>query len=279
MQRGKSAIVLRHLPIIACPVVLFLFATAAAAQPIVLSGYATTFTKANGANPSLPDNQDRITSNVAITRGTSGGGIYNALAESGFPVMDPNAISPKFTQWATDINNPDATIAATNWEELAFDTWVNAYGGLMGAGPNTEDRDAVLRIIRGDIGLDDIYLDIRFTDWISGGSGGFTYERASTPTGDYNGDAFVDAADYVAWRDTESQAVTPGSGADGNLSRVIDAGDYDHWRSRFGNMIPAGAVSSKLAAAPEPSIRALLVCGLLLVVIMRRRFPAGQASN
>ena len=36
-----------------------------------------TFTKADGADPALAENQDRITDNVWITRGNGGGQIFN----------------------------------------------------------------------------------------------------------------------------------------------------------------------------------------------------------
>ena len=48
-----------------------------------------------------------------------------------------------------------------------------------------------------------------------------------TPTGDYNGNHVVDAADYVLWRNTLNQTVTAGSGADGNADGTINAADYD----------------------------------------------------
>jgi hypothetical protein len=265
MPHGHSWNVVRRHPAAPSLILVLQFATGAAAQPIVLSGYTTSFTKLDDTNPTLPENQDPITSNVAITRG-SGGGVYNALEESAFPPMDSSVIFPTFTQWATDINNPGQAenIAATNCPALTFDTWLNAYGGLMGAGPNTVGRNAVLRIIRSGIGLEDVYLDIRFTSWSVGGAGGFSYERAATPTGDYNGDGTVDAADYVAWRGTLNQTVAPGSGADGNLNRSIDAGDYAFWRGRFGNDVPtpASGVGAALAI-PEPATYVVFLTGLL----------------
>ena len=54
-----------------------------------------------------------------------------------------------------------------------------------------------------------------------------------TPSGDYNGDGVVDAADYVAWRYSLGQTGV-GLAADGNLNNQIDSGDYDYWRNRFG---------------------------------------------
>jgi len=82
--------------------------------------------------------------------------------------------SPLGTRWTTDLNNPGATITSANHAALEFDSWLNAYRGPNNAGRNVVGRDAVLHLI-----TDDIYLDIRFTAWSQGGSGGgFAYLRA-----------------------------------------------------------------------------------------------------
>ena len=82
---------------------------------------------------------------------------------------------------------------------------------------------------------------------------------ATGPTGDYNADGVVDAADYVVWRKTSGQGATPpGSGADGNANGTIDSGDYDFWRSKFGNVVP-GAGSGSNLSVPEPSSLSLLI--------------------
>ena len=96
---------------------------------------------------------------------------------------------------------------------------------------------------------DDVYLDLIFTSFNSGGD--FSYERSTPaviPTGDYNGNGIVDAADYVIWRRTLDQTgLTPGSGADGNSNGMIDAGDYTFWRSQFGSVVSGvGAVATTI---------------------------------
>ena len=124
-------------------------------------------------DPTLAENQDHLTANVAFTRGSSQG-LYNALVESSYD----DAASPADTLWATDLNNPGQSIVATNWAALTFDTWTDAYGSIPNVGHNIVGRDAVVYLI-----TDDIYLDLRFTDWGMGfGAGGrFTYLRAEVP--------------------------------------------------------------------------------------------------
>jgi hypothetical protein len=96
-----------------------------------------------------------------------------------------------------------------------------------------------------------------------------------TPTGDYNGNGLVDAADYTIWRDTFGQTVTNlGEGADGDASGTIDQGDYDFWKSQFGTAIPPGSGSlGALSVVPEPatSLTGLLALGFVLQFGSNRR--------
>src|SRR5262249_7276399 len=81
----------------------WIFVNTSLADPTVWSGLTTSFTKAPNANPALLQNQDHLTANVALTRGSTQG-LYNAVKESGY--VSPG---PTDTQWATSINNPMQT--------------------------------------------------------------------------------------------------------------------------------------------------------------------------
>jgi hypothetical protein len=87
-----------------------------------------------------------------------------------------------------------------------------------------------------------------------------TYSAPVSPSGDYNGNGRVDAADYVAWRKSLNASVSAGSGADGNANGTIDQGDYTYWRARYGNVIAGAGISVNL---PEASTAA----NLLLVIV------------
>jgi len=151
-----------------CVVVLTGAATWAAAEPIVWTGPTSTFSKPSGADHTLPVNQDRLTANAALTRGNTQG-MINIQAEGSF-----TGTSPADTQWATALNNPGDTIAATNWAALDFTTWAAAYANSIG--PNILNYNAVVHLL-----TDDVYLDLQFTSYQGGGSGGaFSYQR-STP--------------------------------------------------------------------------------------------------
>jgi len=140
----------------------------AAAAPAIWTGPAISFSKPSGANHTLPANQDHLTANVALTRGNTQG-IINIFQEASF-----TSTSPAGTQWATTLNNPGDSIAATNWAALDFTTWTAAYTGNISA--NILNYNAVVHLVS-----DDVYLDLRFTGFQGGGSGGaFAYTR-STP--------------------------------------------------------------------------------------------------
>jgi hypothetical protein len=96
-----------------------------------------------------------------------------------------------------------------------------------------------------------------------------TYTTSAPPTGDYNHNGVVDAADYAVWRKTLNGLASPaGSGADGNQSGTIDAGDYTFWRARFGN--PASGFASG-SAVPEPTTAFILFLAGPLAFCRKRR--------
>jgi hypothetical protein len=225
-------------------------------------------------HPAFSNTQDVISPNVTLTRGSSRG-LFNVAHESGFT----DNFSPESTLWATEAQNPEANVTATNWQNLTFDDWQTAYGGAGFLGNNILGTNAVLYLE-----LDDIYLDIQFTSWGAGnGSGGeFTYLRAEPPgpgpTGDYNGNQVVDAADYTLWRDTFGQTADPrGSGADGIADGMIDEQDYAFWKLHFGEIVSGGSGGLTATSVPEPASWLLLLDGSM--VLARRRMSGGQRGE
>lgn len=70
------------------------------------------------------------------------------------------------------------------------------------------------------------------------------------PSGDYNNNGVVDAADYVLWRNggpLQNEVDTPGT---------VDAADYTAWRARFGNTSGLGLDAAQV---PEPTSGGLLL--------------------
>jgi hypothetical protein len=76
-------------------------------------------------------------------------------------------------------------------------------------------------------------------------------------TGDYNGDGFVDTADYVTWRRALG---TDNVWVDGDGNGTVGPEDYDIWRSHFAAQSSGGGVV--ITQIPEPSTATLLVVTL-----------------
>jgi hypothetical protein len=89
--------------------------------------------------------------------------------------------------------------------------------------------------------------------------------------GDYNGDGFVDAADYTVWRnhlgeETEDAILNNGNGMGG-----VDSADYLVWKDNYGE--PGGEGGGGLATAvPEPSAAVLMLAGILFATRRRRDY-------
>lgn len=153
----------------------------------VWSGSPVVFTKRDFADWTFPQNQDRLTDRVALTRGDLAG-LFNAVTEAGYQ----RNISPAGTRWAfSGINgNPTEDFNAANHAQLVFQPWETAACGAPILISCLVNRPAVVHLIE-----DDIYLDLIFTAWTQGSSpgqptpsgGGFSYTRSSQ--------AVTDAAD------------------------------------------------------------------------------------
>jgi len=91
--------------------------------------------------------------------------------------------------------------------------------------------------------------------------------------GDYNGDTFVNAADYTVWRNTLGTDVEQSSGADGNNNGMIDIGDYTFWKNHYGDVVGgAGAGQGVLSLLPEPTtvIMSIVALGFFPLRLVRR---------
>ena len=128
--------------------------------PVIWNGPQVAFFKAAAADWTLPQNQDRISDLVWITRASTQG-IFNIKRESNFT----HNVSPVGTEWAFG--------TTANYDTLVYKDWETWTGGQGGGPPSTVGQDAVLHLIE-----ENVYLDIKFTSW--GGSGGqVAYTRSS----------------------------------------------------------------------------------------------------
>ena len=121
-----------------------------------------SFTRPDGADHTLPVNQDRLTSNVWMTRGPIQG-LLNIKQETAYT----HNSSPADTEWASGTTADVGSLTFNNWE-----TWARSIGSI----PSIVGVNAVLHLK-----TDDIYLDIKFTSWSSRSGGGFAYIRSTGP--------------------------------------------------------------------------------------------------
>ncbi len=132
----------------------------------IWSGEKIVFTRPTGADENIASNQDRITANIWITRGSKAG-IFN-IKQSADGVYKKN-LSPIDTEWSYGTTNDIGSLIFTSWEE--------SFGGQDGGGPpSTLNKDMVVHLI-----TDDIYIDIKFLSWDFSNGGGFSYERSTNP--------------------------------------------------------------------------------------------------
>ncbi len=94
--------------------------------------------------------------------------------------------------------------------------------------------------------------------------------RLAGLAGDYNSNGFVDAADYVVWRENIGAATL--NNRDPNGMGVVGQADYDFWRTHFGEAAGAGAAATAAATAPvpEPTSSVMLILGMLAPFTFRR---------
>jgi len=129
-------------------------------SPTVFIGTTISFVKENGTDPTAEENQDRITENVWITRGTSGGQIFNAVTET---EADQDE-SPLGTLWAVGTTE--------DIENLTFEPFRDA----VGMPRDNVGVNLVMLLVE-----DNIAIDVTFTGWTQGNAngGGFSYNRSS----------------------------------------------------------------------------------------------------
>jgi hypothetical protein len=87
------------------------------------------------------------------------------------------------------------------------------------------------------------------------------------PTGDYNGDGMVDAADYTVWRDEFGRSESP-LDADGNRDGTVDQADYELWKMRVGDPVGGTAAGGPV---PEPETLPIILTAMVAMLSPKRR--------
>ncbi len=148
------------------------FAATELSAAILWNGPPLTFSKPARSDWTLPQNQDRITPLVWLTRANTQG-IFNIAIEPSYTTVS----SPLGTEWAYGTTADFASLIYKNWE---------AWTGGPGSGPpSTLGKDAVVHLID-----EDIYVDIKFTAW-GYTTGSFSYVRSTTGVPEPSGVALL----------------------------------------------------------------------------------------
>jgi hypothetical protein len=124
----------------------------------VWTGERITFTKPDGAEPTLEENQDRITDSVWITRGNEGGQIFNVAQRDRYSKQE----SPVGTLWAVGTTD--------NLRDLEF----APFRPTVGSPKDVEGKDLVMFIRE-----EGVFIDVTFLSWSEGKRGGVSYERTT----------------------------------------------------------------------------------------------------
>lgn len=96
------------------------------------------------------------------------------------------------------------------------------------------------------------------------------------PTGDYNQNGIVDAADYTVWHDTLGSTTDLRANGDntGASAGLVDAADYLVWQNHLGEVYPAGsgAFEVPVASVPEPNSLGLIALAVVALMSSRSKF-------
>jgi len=187
--------------------------------------------------------------------------------------------------FAVDANNDgDMLDGATTWKS----------GGLQlrdNDGNPDGFTSASVRLDQGSAPTTDVVGDVpRFGNdgtWVLGffGGGGeyqfgansltidnIMIEFSALPSvpGDYNGDGFVDAADYTVWRENlggDPSTLAAGTRDPMNGSPMINDDDYTFWKGNFGGGLGSGLAGS---VVPEANAIAIVLIAMLAMGGYRR---------
>ncbi len=124
----------------------------------IWNGPMITFSKKAGADPTDDSSQDKITSSVSITRGNSGGEIFNIISED----KSSKGLSPIGTKWAVGELSDISTLTFSSFRDA------------VGKPKQVVGKNLVLHIEK-----ENIYLAVKFKIWGESQSGSFTYERST----------------------------------------------------------------------------------------------------
>ena len=169
------------------------------------------FTKPDNADPTLAENQDRISENVWITRGIGGGALYNAALETSYTTD----VSPQGTRWAYG-----PTLSQSSYDN--YTSLEEAVYSFSNGFANVVDEIFSLHVLETDM-----FYDVTFTSWAqgngsgNGAGGGFSYIRTNVdggiePPGPLNFSNYTLSISDAESYQSGSESVLPSLNIDGD---------------------------------------------------------------
>lgn len=200
----------------------------------------------NGTSPTGSNSNGRILEGGGVSDTPGAGGDVGTVASP--PTDGPGAIITDLTYAPKKISMEIIRLADGLLEVATFVNGVEALRdeikitdtgyNVLGPPPDSFNYVAFRNAADFDYVLDNFKIEV--------------FGSNATQPGDFNGDGKVDAADFVAWRETDG---TPAG--------------YNAWRTSFGTGAGSGADVSG-SNVPEPASLILLAVGGLLAYGMRR---------
>jgi hypothetical protein len=188
-----------------------------------------------------PNGTVTVNFNGPISQVLSGDGSISAATGAGVSITDTSGIAIPVVDLL-----PTVTGIGSNSLTLAF-TGSGVTGGFLPAGMYQ------LNFVGNGFVGNSRAVDVANNGTQVGGFFEFEFTVAAPGIpGDYDGDAFVNGNDFLAWQRGLGSPVTPaGSGADGDNSGTVDAGDLTVWRNAYPTVVVAAAAAVVAADEPE----------------------------
>jgi hypothetical protein len=241
-----------------------------------------TFQYTNAANGSAVTSgavsySNRVFNNLVLNVQPGTGNIQLKNESSVAVVIEAYTITSAAGSLNTNWNGLSDTVA--NWEKNIATSKALAEVSKLNPSSNPGAPLAPLTINGGatfDLGtafnvggVQDLSFRFLLTSDVAGNGFAGEVRYAAGVSGDYNGDARVDGADFLLWQRSYNASVTPGTGADGSGNGLVDAADLALWKSNFGT----GGATVAATAIPEPTSLTAAMTAITLACLTVRRCP------
>jgi hypothetical protein len=278
MEVCEERFVKSHVPlVVVCAALTAAVQSGRAADPII---WATgpndvTFSLDGTQDPSLPQNWDSLSANVAITRGQIRG-IYNAVAETSYT----HTSSPTGTLWAFSGLDGNGSFTygtgAQNHAGLTFDVWETELGGSTQLQTNIQSRPAVMYLTDTNE-----YLDIIFTTWTSGGV--MSYTRATPPPSIINATWSGGSGNWSDAPKWSSNPKFPANGTNGTFTATVNTGSVNLDVNATVNALTIGGTTGAWTGQVNRADKALVIAAgagkAAAISTLQNQLASGKTSN